>query len=73
MRSKLRTYQRQRHWLLWHDHSTIANYGHMLFWMRELYDSVIHVARQEILEMTGKDVEVQATIEEPQLYILGQS
>ena len=31
MRSSLQKYQRQRHWLLWNDHSTLANYGHMLF------------------------------------------
>ena len=73
MRNKLKEYQRQRHWLLWHDHSTIANYGHMLFCIRELYDPAIHVTRKEILEKTGKDVDVQATVEEPQLYILGQS
>jgi len=31
MRSSLKKYQRQRHWLLWHDHSTLAHYSHMLF------------------------------------------
>ena len=73
MRERLKKYQRQKHWLLWHDHSTIANYGHMLFCFRELYDPAIHVTRQEMLEKTGKDVDVQAKVEEPQLYILGQS
>ena len=42
MRYCLKKYQRQRHWLLWHDHSTLANYGHMLFCLRELYDPAIH-------------------------------
>ena len=73
MRNQLKKYQRQRHWLLWHDHSTLANYGHMLFCLRELYDPAIHVTRQEMLDKTGKDIDVQATVEEPQLYILGQS
>lgn len=73
MREKLNKYQRQRHWLLWHVHSTIANYGHMLFCFPELYDPAIHVTRGEMLEKTGKDVDVQATVEGPQLYILGQS
>ena len=45
----------------------------MLFCLRELYDPAIHVTRQEMLEKTEKDVDVQATVEEPQLYILGQS
>ena len=73
MRSSLKKYQRQRHWLLWHDHSTLANYGHMLFCVRELYDPAIHFTRQEMVDKTGKDIDIQATIEEPQLYILGQS
>ena len=49
MRSSLKKYQRQRHWLLWHDHSTLANYGHMLFCVRELYDPAIHFTRQEMV------------------------
>ena len=64
MRKMLKTYQRQRHWLL---------YGHMLFCLRELYDPVIHMTRQEMLAKTGKNVDVQATVEEPQLCMLGQS
>ena len=31
MRYCLTKYQRKRHWLLWHDHVTIASYGHRLF------------------------------------------
>jgi len=73
MRSSLKKYQCQRHWLLWHDHSTLANYGHMLFCVRELYDPAIHFIRHEMIDKTGKDIDIQATIEEPQLYVLGQS
>ena len=51
----------------------IANYGHVLFCFRKLYDPTIHVTRQEMLEKIGNDVDVQASVEEPQLYILGQS
>ena len=35
-RKKLKKYQCQRHWLLWHDHSTIANYGHVVLFLRAL-------------------------------------
>ena len=73
MRNQLKIYQRRRHWFLWHDHWTLANYGHMLFCLRELYDPAIHVTRQEMLDKTGKDIDAQATVKEPQLYILGQS
>lgn len=55
MRSSLKKYQRQRHWLLWHDHSTLANYGHMLFCVWELYDPAIHFKWQEMIDKTGKD------------------
>ena len=64
MRNQLKKYQQQRHWLLWHNHSTLANYGHMQFCLRELYDPAIHVTRQEMLDKTGKDIDVQATVEE---------
>ena len=73
MRNQLKKYQRKRHWFFWRVHSTLANYGHMLFCLQELYDPAIHVIRQEMLDKTGKDVDVQATVEELQLYILGQS
>ena len=45
----------------------------MLFCFWELYDPAIHVTKQETLEKTGKDLDVQASVEEPELYILGQS
>ena len=73
MRDRLKKLQRQRHWLMWHDHSTIANHGHMLFCVRELYDTAIHLSTQELATKTGKNIDVQATIEEPQLYMLGPS
>ena len=36
----------------------------------ELYDPAIHVTRQEMLDKTEKDVDVQAKAKGPQLYIL---
>ena len=73
MRMRLRRFQRQRHWLLWHDHSTLANYGHMLFCLREMYDPAIHLSKAEATKMFGREIDVQATVERPHLYILGQS
>ena len=73
MKDSLKHFQRTRHWLLWHDHSTLANFGHILFCVRELYDPAIHLTRQEVLNITNKDIDVQASIEEPQVYMLGQS
>lgn len=71
MRDKLKEFQRQRHWLIWHDHSTLANHGHMLFCLRELYDPAIHLTREDLPK--ASKIDIQATVEEPQLYILGSS
>lgn len=73
MRDVVKKFHQTRHWLLWHDHSTLANHGHMLFCVHELYDPAVHLTRQEVFLQTKQDIDVQATIEEPQLYILGQS
>ena len=63
-------YQSQRHWLLWQAHFTLDK----LFCARELYDpAAIHFTLPKMIDKTGKDIDIQATIEEPQLCILGQS
>lgn len=58
---------------MWHDHSTLSNYGHMLFCLREMYDPAIHLSDAEARAKLGKQVDVQASVEKPHLYILGQS
>lgn len=70
MRDRLKKFQRKRHWLIWHDHSTLSNYGHMLFCLREVYDPAIHLSDDEAKTQLGKEVDVQATFEKPHLYIL---
>lgn len=69
----LKSMQRQRNWLIWHDHSGIGNRGLMLFLLRELYDPAIHMTRDEYKNKTGLEVNIQSVIEEPQLYIMGHS
>lgn len=39
----------------------------------EVYNPAIHFKDTEILQKTGQNVDVQATIEEPNIYILGPS
>ena len=34
--------------------------------------TTIHFTQQEMIDKTGKDIDIQATVEEPQLYILEQ-
>ena len=45
----------------------------MLFCLREVYDSAIHISDEEAKAKLGRDVDVQASIEKPHLYIIGQS
>lgn len=57
--------QLNRHWLLWHDYSTLSNYGHMPFSLTEVYSPAMHLADQEAKAKLGSEVDVQASIEEP--------
>ena len=45
----------------------------MLFCLREVYDSAIHISDEEAKAKLGRDVDVKASIEKPHLYIIGQS
>ena len=54
---------------MWHDASTICNYGHVLFTCSEVYDKAIHLTDEEVLQIFGKTLDVQETIEQPQIYI----
>ena len=37
LRQHLKKCERTRHWLIWHDHSSIASSGFMLFLVREVF------------------------------------
>ena len=72
LKNKLKSFQRRRHISMWHDGATICNHSHVLFMVSILYDIAIHYTDEEVLEMSGKSVDVQATIETPEIYILGR-
>ena len=68
----LKKCERTRHQLIWHDHSSIASSGFMLFLVREVFDPAVHLTNQEQKEKQGgKGVDVQSVIEAPHLYMLG--
>jgi len=70
---QLKTIERTQNWLVWHDHSGLGNRGLMLFLMRELYDSAIHLTNEEFEEKHVMKVNVQSIIEQPHLYMMGVS
>ena len=72
LRQHLKKCERTRHWLIWHDHSSIASSGFMLFLVREVFDPAVHLTSQEYKEKQGgKGVNVLSVIEAPHLYMLG--
>ena len=72
LRQHLKKCERTRHWLVWHDHSSIASSGFMLFLVREVFDPAVHLTNQEYREKNGgKGGDVQSVIEAPHLYMLG--
>lgn len=70
---QVKSLERTQNWLMWHDHSGIANHGLMLFLLRELYDPAIHLSNKEYKAKNGYDVDVQSLVEEPKLYMMGFS
>ena len=72
MRKKLKKMERTRHLQIWHDHSTLANHGHILFMVSCLYDPAIHLTNQEYKLKTGEEVDVQSQVEKPEIYIVGR-
>ena len=72
MRNKLMKMSRTRHLQIWHDHSTLANTGHIIFTVNCLYDPAIHMTSEEYREATGKNVDVQAEVEKPHVYIVAR-
>lgn len=67
------TIERQRNWMLWHNHSSLSSHAFMLLLMIKLYDPAIHLTSQKYKEQYGREVDIQATTEQPHMYILGKS
>jgi hypothetical protein len=47
MLDRLKDIERTRHLKVWHDLSTIANHGHLVFMVSSLYDPAIHYLDSE--------------------------
>ena len=72
VKETLKKFQRQRHLMMWHDGSTISNHGHVLFMVAEVYDKAIHYTDAEVFNNLIKKIDVQSTIEKPEIYILAR-
>jgi hypothetical protein len=70
--SQLKTIQRSRSLVLWHDHSTILGAGYILMTIHVLYDSAVFCSAEEYNRKAGKQCSrrIQEIIEEPEIYII---
>ena len=59
MTKKLQKISTTRHLQIWHDHSTLANTGHIIFTFNCLYDPAVYMMNEQYKDTTGKVVDVQ--------------
>ena len=72
MRKKLQKMSTTRHLQIWHDHSTLANTGHIIFTVNCLYDPAIYMTDDEYKAASGKVMNIQAEVEKPHVYIVAR-
>ena len=73
MRARLKKIERTRHVKIWHDLSTIANHGHLVFMVSCLYDPAIHYSNDEYYRITNMTEDIQTRLETPKVYIVARS
>ena len=69
---KLTQIERKRHIMVWHDCSTISSHSYFMIMLSIMYDPVLYLTNNEYLQKYKCRDDVQATVEQPQLYILGR-
>ncbi|KAL9977472.1 hypothetical protein ACROYT_G014878 [Oculina patagonica] len=72
MRKKLQKISTTRHLQIWHDHSTLANTGHIIFTVNCLYDPAIYMTDDEYKAASGKVLNIQTEVEKPHVYIVAR-
>ena len=59
--------QTKRNFLLWIDHSSLMNHGHLLMTLNVIYDDALFLSKEEA------KIDVQQIVEAPDIYIFGRS
>ena len=65
--TQLKSHERKRHIMIWSDHSSIMNHGHILLTANAIYDPAFYYTSSEL---NGKDV--QDLVEKPHIYIMAR-
>jgi len=63
----LKHWERTRHLMIWSDHSSVMNHGHILLMVNAIYDPAFYYTSKEL---GGKDV--QEMVEKPQIYLMAR-
>ena len=71
-RAKLKSLERTRNFIVWHDNSTVANHGFLVCMIGCLYDPAVFYTNDEYLVKTGKHTDVQKVIEKPEVNFLAR-
>ena len=67
---KMKTFQRTRNLIFWHDVLTLSSHRYILIKVVTLYGDVVFMTNEEYFQLTGISTEIQPIIEKPYLYIL---
>nr|XP_047138548.1 uncharacterized protein LOC124814672 [Hydra vulgaris] len=70
LKIRLKKFERKRHFMWWHDTSTISNHSHVLMTISTLFDPAIHYTSEEYQQKYNKTI--QAVVEAPIWYIFGR-
>ena len=71
--SRLKRFERTRHLMTWHDCSTIRVHSHFLIMQSTtMYNTAVFCTNQEYYDKYHQHVDVQATVEQPELYIFAR-
>ena len=72
VKERLKAMERKRHLLIWGDNSTLLNHGHLLLTVNSVYDEARYFTNEEMKAKGKGDIDVQAVVERPHVYILGR-
>ena len=59
----------QRFFMNWGDYSSLLSSGVLVYTVKVIYCQKIFYTDQEVLQKTGKAVDVQSLVEQPHIYI----
>ena len=72
VKERLKAMERKRHLMIWGENSTLLNHGHLLLTVNSVYDEALYFTNEEMKAKGKGDIDVQAVVERPHVYILGR-